>query len=105
MTSRGGEPKWYSKMKARDLDKVAARFDREIDAGELRPLTPSMRRQEARSKRKKLGRPRVGKGAKRVLITMEQGLLHELNEHIRRKNLTRAAFIAQAVRTQLAKSA
>lgn len=97
--------KWYSRMTPQELDRLAAPFDREIDASELKPLTPAMRAAETRAKRKRRGRPRVGKGAKRVLITMEQGLLDAVNQHIRRKNLTRAAFIAHAVRTELAKSA
>jgi hypothetical protein len=97
--------KWYSRMKLHELDRLAARLDREIDASALKPLTPAVRASERRSTRKRPGRPRMGKGAKRVLITMEQGLLDAVNAHIRRKNLTRAAFIAKAVRTELAKSA
>src|SRR5688572_10166225 len=99
------ERKWYSRMTRRELDELAERFDREVNASEMKPLTAAMRKQEARAKRKRPGRPRVGKGAKRVMVTMEKGLLEELTAHTRRRNVTRAAFIAQAVRAQLRRSA
>jgi hypothetical protein len=92
-------------MSHSELDALAAPVDREVDASEMKPLTAAMRRQEARAKRKGPGRPRVGKGAKRVMVTMEKGLLEELTAYTRRRNVTRAAFIAQAVRAQLRRSA
>ena len=96
--------KWYSRMAPRELDAIVAKFDREIDASELKPLTPTMRRQEARAKRRKAGRPKVGNGAARILVSMERGLLANLNTHVRKQKTTRAAFIAQAVREHLARA-
>lgn len=97
---------WYSRMSPEELDKLAAPFEnREIDFSELKPLTPDMRRRDAIARRKKPGRPVVGKGAKRLMITMERSLLNEVDRHTRKHDITRAAFIAGAVRAQLRKSA
>jgi len=96
----------YSELPIEELEKLAAPFEgREIDISEFKPLTPQMRREDAIARRKKPGRPMIGKGAKRILLSMESGLLSRVDQHTRKYNLTRAAFIASAVRAQLKKSA
>jgi len=43
------------------------------------------------------GRPRVGRGAKRVLISIEQDLLTRTDALARRKKLSRSQLIAQSL--------
>lgn len=93
--------KWYSRMRPADLDVMAAKFDREIDIAETEPLTPAMRRQEQQARRKKPGRPRVGAGAEKLRISMEKGLLKQVDAYARAKGITRSDLIAQSLRRVL----
>ncbi len=78
-----------------------AEFDQEFIADKAKPLTPAMKRQWATIK-KKLGRPRVGKGAKRVLITVERGLLNQSDALAKRRRMTRSQLISEGLRHLLA---
>jgi len=49
----------------------------------------------------KVGRPVIGKGAKRITITMEQRLLGKVDSFARRNKMTRSALIANGVRAML----
>jgi hypothetical protein len=86
-----------------DAEKAAtvAEFDREFVGDTFKPLTPKMKRQWAKIQ-KKLGRPRVGKGAKRVLITVERGLLSESDALAKRRRMTRSQLISEGLRHLLA---
>ena len=44
------------------------------------------------------GRPRIGKGARRVLITVERDLLKATDAAAKRAKVSRSQFIAQALR-------
>ncbi len=57
---------------ARPLTEVAE-FDKGVDLSQWRPLTPSERKLWQKAKRK-MGRPKVGEGAKIVPISIERGL-------------------------------
>jgi hypothetical protein len=45
------------------------------------------------------GRPRIGKGAKRVLVTIEKDLLARADKFARKNGYTRAALIAHALQS------
>jgi len=55
--------------------------------------------------KQKGGRPRIGRGAARVLISMERGLLEDADAFAQKKGLTRAGLIAQSVRAYIAGAA
>jgi len=95
------KPKWYSRMKPSELEDMAAKFDREIDYSETKPLTPAMRKQEQQARAKGRGRPRIGLGAKKLRISMEAGLLKQVDSYARAHRLTRSDLIAQSVRKLL----
>jgi hypothetical protein len=86
-----------------DAEKQAyvAEFDQEFVADKAQPLTPAQRRLWAKVK-KKLGRPRVGEGAKRVLITVERGLLDQSDALAKRRHMTRSQLISEGLRHLLA---
>ncbi len=93
--------KWYSRMPAVELDALAAKFDREIDLGETKPLTPTMRKHEQQARRKKPGRPRVGAGAEKLRISMEKGLLKQVDDYAEAHGISRSDLIARSLRKVL----
>jgi len=54
------------------------------------------------TKRRGPGRPRIGQGAKRVLVTVERGLLAQADAYARRHHLTRSHLICDALRAIMA---
>ena len=52
-----------------------------------------------------VGRPRVGRGAKRINISMEQGLLKIADAFAQKRGITRARLIADSIRAYLAGAA
>jgi hypothetical protein len=49
----------------------------------------------------RIGRPRVGKGVKRINVSMEKGLLGLADAAARRRGITRARLIAESVKAYL----
>jgi hypothetical protein len=90
-------------MTAEELDREVAQYDRELSTDDARPLTPAQRAQEVRARRKR-GRPKVGRGAKRVLVTIERDLLRQSDQYAKQRGLTRAALISHALRVILSKA-
>jgi hypothetical protein len=76
----------------------------EIAFDETRPLPPAMAAAWDRAKRGR-GRPRIGQGAEKVLISMEKRLLLVTDALARRKNLDRSKLIALAIREMLEREA
>jgi hypothetical protein len=86
---------YYSRLSAAELDRIAAPFDREFVP--TKPLTPAMRKQEARAKRKR-GRPIIGEGSEKVLVTLEKSLLRDADTYARRTGRNRSNLIADGLR-------
>src|SRR5882724_11927472 len=84
----------------RDIDR---RTTKELRA-ESRPLNAAERRQWKRFK-KKLGRPKIGKGTKSVSISLEKSLLHQADRFARRAGMSRSELIAQGVRAVIGSAA
>src|SRR4051812_15504811 len=75
-----------------------------LDFEDTKPLTPDMAAAWDRAKRGR-GRPRVGEGAEKVLISMERRLLLVTDALARRKGLDRSKLIAVAIREMLEREA
>lgn len=86
-----------------EKDREVSEFDREFVADTFRPLTPRQKKQWQRI-RKKMGRPKIGRGAKVISLTIEAGLLARADALARRQKLTRAALFARALKSDLAKA-
>ena len=56
----------------------------------------------AAKRRGRKGRPRIGKGAERIQITLERGLLAEADTFAKRAKMSRSELIAQGLRMALA---
>ena len=97
-------PGRYGRMDAAELDEAVAKFDQEFIAETAKPLTGEERVRDQRAKRKR-GRPRVGGGAKRVLVTIESSLLRRSDVYADKHGLTRSALIARGLEELLKKNA
>ncbi len=87
----GIDPAQMSKVQLNRLGAEA----RTVSLESTRPLTPNARRALARAATKG-GCPRIGTGAKRINVTVEQSLLNKADACARRHGLTRAAVVRSA---------
>jgi hypothetical protein len=99
-------PGRYGKMTAEEWDREVEKFDQEFIADRAEPLDDELkaRLRQAQLRAKRRGRPPVGKGAKRVLVTIERDLLSESDAYAKSHGLTRAAVIAKGLRKLLKKA-
>ncbi len=94
-------PGTYGRMSREELDAVVASLERPIRASETRPMTPAERRQWQRAKRPP-GRPRRGKGARVISLSVEQSLLSKADRVAKRAGISRAALFEMGLRAVLA---
>lgn len=83
-----------------EKERVYRALDREYTLEETRPLNAA-ERQLWREVKERTGRPKVGKGAKVVSVSIERGLLDRSDRYARRKGMTRAQLIAEGLRLAL----
>jgi hypothetical protein len=95
-TKRRGKP--HTAMTTAELRKATAEFDREFVSETFGLPTPQQRAQDRRARRKR-GRPRVGRGAKTISVTIERGLLAKADRLARRLRTSRACLIARGLRS------
>lgn len=95
--------KKYWEMNTEELAKATKQFDLPLVANEARALTAEEKVQWQRAKRKR-GRPKVGKGFKRISISLEQGLLDRVTAYARKQSVPRSKFLADVVEAALAKA-
>jgi hypothetical protein len=96
-------PGRYGRMDAAELEEDVAKFDQEFIAETAKPLTKQERIRDQRARRKR-GRPRVGGGARRVLVTIESSLLRRSDVYADKHGLTRSALIARGLEQLLGKN-
>ena len=87
-------PKPYWDMTTSELAEATREFDREFVP--TKPLTPAMKAAQKRARRK-MGRPRIGQGAQRLMVTVERDLLRRADDFARRHKLTRSGLIARSL--------
>jgi hypothetical protein len=85
----------YSELDAEGVEDRIARS---------RPLNARERRQWRRFKAK-MGRPKVGEGARTISLTVEKGLLQEADAYAKRHKISRAQLVAQGLRSILGSAA
>ena len=89
----------YTQMTTAELARATREFDREFIADTFGPLDAKAKERDARARRR--GRPRRGKGAKVVSVTVERSVLDEADAFARKHHLTRAALIELGLRMVL----
>lgn len=88
-------------LTVRELDRMAAEFDREFVADTFGPPPPAVRARLRRAKRKR-GRPPTGNGSQAISVTIEKTLLKKVDALARRRKLPRAQLVARGLRAVLA---
>jgi hypothetical protein len=89
-----------AKMSPADLNRLGAAAEA-VTYENTHPSTAQDRRNLARAARKG-GRPRIGAGAARINVTVEQTLLTHADAYARKHGITRAALVAEGLRRVLA---
>jgi hypothetical protein len=69
-----------------------------------RPLNARERRQWRRFKAK-MGRPKIGKGAKTISLTVEKNLLKQADAYAKRHGISRAKLVAQGLQAVIGSAA
>ncbi|MDB5299826.1 MAG: hypothetical protein JWO87_1489 [Phycisphaerales bacterium] len=107
-SSRNNNPKKSSKdLTASDFvalsnaekERIFQDIEKQDSSERLAQSRPFNARERARWQRfkKKMGRPRVGKGAKLISVTVEKGLLERADAYAKEHGLKRAQMIAQGL--------
>lgn len=89
-------------MSATELARATRQFDRSFVFEKARPMTEPERAQECELRR---GRPKIGKGGKRISISLESDLLREADAMAKKKGVNRSELIADFVMTGLKRRA
>ena len=96
--------KQFTEMTREKLARATAEFDREFIADTFGPPPPEARAL-MRLARRNRGRPRMGKGAKVISVSVEKDLLARSDALARKLGVRRAALIARGLRQVLAEEA
>ena len=100
MAKKQSKPIW--EMNTRELAAATKEFDQEFIAESFRQPTAKEREQLTRAKAK-VGRPKIGEGSERVLVTIERKLLRDADALAKAKKTTRSRLVAEGLRIMLAK--
>jgi hypothetical protein len=93
----------YWEMNAQELQKATAKYDKEFGGwDEFHPMTQRERTKYRRTLRR--GRPKIGKGAKRVMVSIEGGLLKRADAYAKAQGLKRSELIAKSLETVLSRA-
>jgi len=87
--------KW-DKLNARQLAAATAEFDEPMTIHRSRPLNAAERKKWNTARKR--GRPRIGRGAKAVSVTIEAELLEQADQLAHKLGLTRAQLIARGLK-------
>jgi hypothetical protein len=97
--------KRFMALSEAERQRQLAEFDRENVLGRARPPTPAeaakLRKAVRRAKAKR-GRPRVGAGAERVLVTIERRLLRRADAKAKAVGSSRSQLVAKGLELVLA---
>lgn len=91
--------KAWGRMTAAELKVATAKYDRPFVAmNEAKPLTARDKKIHAEAARRGPGRPQVGEGVGRVLVSMERGLLRDVDAFAKARGIKRSELLATGVR-------
>jgi hypothetical protein len=91
----------FGKMNARELAEATAPYAQEMVIDQFESPSPAARRRWERARRKP-GRPRRGKGARVISVSVERGLLSESDNLAKSLGLSRASLIERGLKAVLA---
>jgi hypothetical protein len=95
------QKKRYDQMNTAELAAATAEYDKPWTGPGLpgKPLTAAQRAQHKRAgARAKAGRPKIGRGAKIVPVSIEKGLLSKVDAFAQRHHLKRSQMVSEGLR-------
>ena len=92
----------YWDMTGDELSAATKDLDAPFVADASRPLTPSERKRWKNLKRRR-GRPKVGRGFKRISVSIERGLLVRVNALARKRRVNRSKLLALVLEEAIAR--
>lgn len=92
-------PKPFDRMTTAELAAATREFDREFISDTFLPLDAEAKKRHARARKR--GRPKRGRGAKVVSVTVERSVLEQADAFAKRHHLTRAALVEMGLRMVL----
>jgi hypothetical protein len=100
----------YNRMSAAELARATAEYDKPSRGPGLpgKPLTAGDRTLHRRARvhaKSQMGRPVIGEGAKIVPVSIERGLLRQVDSFAKRHKLKRSQLIAEGLRIVMARRA
>ncbi len=101
MKKKPSEYERFMALSDREKDAEVATYDRETSMDDFKPLRRKGRALLERATRKP-GRPKVGQGAQRVLLTIERGLLKEADSTATKLRISRSELVARGLRAAIA---
>src|SRR6266851_5182963 len=91
----------YWEMTTEELEDATRQFDKPLVIRRSRPLTPAEKEQWRAAKRKR-GRPTIGRGFQRISVSMERGLLKQVNVLAKKRRVSRSRLFAQVFEKEVA---
>ncbi|MGH9368554.1 MAG: hypothetical protein ACRD3M_12860 [Thermoanaerobaculia bacterium] len=92
---------WFERMDVHELAEATAPYDREMVVDQFKPLDAATRGRWEKARRKP-GRPRRGKGAKVISVSVEKELLSRSDTLAKNLGLSRAGLIERGLKAILA---
>lgn len=92
--------KSFFKMTPSERDAEVKKFDAGLSLDDLRPLSAKNTLLWEAAKRRR-GRPRLGKGAVKVLVTMDPALLEQVDRYVKDRHLKRSQLISRALKNEM----
>ncbi len=96
-----GKRSRYETMNTHELAEATAAYGREMVIDEFHPLSKTSHSRWEKARRKP-GRPRRGKGARVISVSVERGLLTRSDTLARNLGLSRAGLIERGLKAVLA---
>jgi hypothetical protein len=93
--------KKYERMRPEELEAATAKFGQELVVEQSRPLNAEERLLWKKARRKP-GRPKVGRGARVISVSVERDLLVESDALAHRLGISRASLVARGLKAVLA---
>ena len=93
-----------ARMNARELAEATREFDKPFAMDRGRPLNAAERKQHRAAAKRGRGRPRIGKGAERINITIERNLLARADALAAEREMGRSEVIASALELLMKKA-
>jgi hypothetical protein len=89
----------YHKMTTAELAEATKEFERDAPLEQVKPLSPELKAKWERARRHEArpARPRVRKGARAVLVTIERGLLAHADTFAAAQGISRSELIARGL--------